>query len=243
MNKKYFMKMIGLLVLGAIFGFVSKSVLSKLDNNFFIKINSNISNVVVDYNIYLFIGLIFIFFLPAVYFYRKGKKDLLIIDDLSDAKYYYKINVGQKNINKGLFLNIFFLVMNFILLGLVYNYKIKNMLIVIGLFLLNVIFYSYLEISSINLVKSIKPHLKGDPTALNFDKVFFKSCDEAEKESVYKSSRFAYQFSKISGIVLLLITLVSQILLKTGFFPILVVSLYFIFLIGSYSYYLIYKTD
>lgn len=243
MNKKYILKMLGLLILGAIFGFLSAIFLSRLDNNFFIIIDNNISNFIIDYKIYLFIILILIFFLPTLYFYQKAKKDLIVVDDLSDDDYYDKINEGQKNINKGLFLNILFIIMNFILLGLVYNYEIKNILIVSILFLINILMASFLEISSINLVKSINPHLKGDPTSFNFDKVFFKSCDEAEKESIYKSSRFAYQFSKISGIILLVITLLGQILLKTGFFPILIAAIYFILLIGSYSYYLIYKTS
>ncbi|MGM0379079.1 MAG: DUF3169 family protein [Bacillota bacterium] len=243
MNKKYILKMLGLLILGAIFGFLSATFLSKLDNNFFIIIDNNISNFIIDYKIYLFIILIFIFFLPTLYFYNKAKKDLLTVNDLSDDEYYDKMILGQKNINKGLFLNILFIVMNFLLLGLVYNYDLKNILVVSVLFLINILMASFLEISAVNFLKSINPHLKGDPTSLSFDKVFFKSCDEAEKESIYKSSRFAYQFSKISGIALLVVTLLAQMFFKTGFFPISISAIYFILLIGSYSYYLIYKTN
>ena len=98
--------------------------------------------------------------------------------------------------------------------------------------------YAYLGFWQTRFVKTVKlahPEKKGDPSSPKFHRQWLESCDEAEREIVYRSSYKAYIQMQNRWIpMLLLITMFGHLLFNTGIMAIVAVSFICLLLTSSY---------
>ncbi len=85
--------------------------------------------------------------------------------------------------------------------------------------------YNYFwQIRYVKLVQKTHPEKKGDPASLKFQEQWLESCDEAEKEIIYRSAYKTYMTVNRTIPVLLAGTMVAHLYLDTGIFAVVVVS-------------------
>ena len=87
----------------------------------------------------------------------------------------------------------------------------------------------------VKLLQCVHPEKRGDISSKNFQKQWLESCDEAEKEVIYQSSYKTYIFMSKCIAVLLLVTMISHLLFKTGVMAILVVGVMYLVMAVKYS--------
>jgi len=94
---------------------------------------------------------------------------------------------------------------------------------------------SLIQQKSVNFGKELSPEKKGSVYDIKFQDKWMKSCDEAERYTVYKCSFKTFKTMQIVGIVLWLICLLGQMFLETGVFATIIVTIYLIVQTSVYS--------
>lgn len=87
----------------------------------------------------------------------------------------------------------------------------------------------------VDLRKKLSPEKQGSIFDFRFDKKWEASCDEAEKQAMYKAAYKAFQATNMTCIVVWLIALLAQIIVQTGVFPVVCVCTIWMVLNVSYS--------
>ena len=77
---------------------------------------------------------------------------------------------------------------------------------------------------------------EGEPGDKNWQQLYFDSLDEAEKMSVYKASKKAMQAGCKGCIVLMIVSLISNVLFHTGTFVIFILMVLYIFIELTYEF-------
>ena len=242
MNKKTIFKMIFLTIIGGGAGFIISLGLLKLNNTETTNIAATIGDFIVENNLVMFLLLLIIFYLPSVYLFIKGKRVFVDLDNLSDEDYEIQTKLGQRKLDMVLPLNGIFMIFNFMLFGMTFAKLTNNEMVITSVFMVNILLSSMLEIITIRFMQKLDTRLKGDPTSLKFSKDFLESCDEAEKLKIYKSGYYAFQFTKRISLAFLVFTILCNLLLDTGGFPVFVSGSLMLAIIASYSYYSILKS-
>lgn len=102
------------------------------------------------------------------------------------------------------------------------------------IFILCYFYDLYLSVRYVKAIQAAHPEKKGDPTSSKFQEQWVESCDEAEKEIIYKSAYKTYVILNKTIPILLLLTLVANMFLNTGILAVLVVAV--IYLITGITY-------
>ncbi|MBC2722853.1 DUF3169 family protein [Desulfosporosinus sp.] len=236
MNRKTIFKMVFLMGIGGVIGIILSLGLLKLHQPNYIRSFVQIGDFFVRNSFAFYIGLILCLFLPAVYQYVKAKRNynqINISDDRADA--YEK--AGEDSFNLSMLINGVFLILNMMLFGMTFDKTRGDFLLVMFLFMFSVICASVLEIVAIRYIQKVDNRLKGEPTSLRFHKDFLESCDEAEKLRIYKCGYNAFQVSKNVSLGFIVITMISNITLETGTFPIFISCMIMLIQVTSYNYY------
>ena len=235
MNMKTIFKMILMMGIGGVIGIISAFGLLKLSQSEFMIIISQFGNFFINNVLVFDIGLIICLFLPAVYQYVKAKRNYNHIIDISDDNADFYERAGERSFNLSMLINGVFLILNFMLFGMTFEKNRDGLSLI--LFLSSVICASVLEIIAIRYIQKFDNRLKGEPTSFRFHKDFLESCDEAEKLKIYKCGYNAFQTSKNASPGLIIITMISNITLNTGTFPIFISCVIMLIQVTSYNYY------
>lgn len=178
--------------------------------------------------------------LASVLFYIKGKKMYKKWNG-DDEDYIMKI---EKILSIGSILLSFSLVLSFINYTVTFSYikAMNNILlqfVVIGGYLLvMLVFYIIMQQQYVNLAKIINPEKRGSAFDFKFNKKWTDSCDEAEKQALYRASHKTYNITQIVCLALCIILFLTDQTFNTGVLPIIVVSIIWLVLVSSYSYFL-----
>lgn len=78
-------------------------------------------------------------------------------------------------------------------------------------------------------------HKEGEPGDKNWQQIYFNSLDEAEQMAAYKASRKAMQAGCKGCIVLMIVSLISNVLFHTGTFVIFILMILYIFIELTYE--------
>ena len=98
--------------------------------------------------------------------------------------------------------------------------------------------YEYFwQIRYVKLLQKTHPEKKGEPSSLKFQEQWLESCDEAEKEIIYRSAYKAYMTVNRTVPVLLVGTMVAHLYFDTGMFAVVVVSVIWLLMQFTYSHY------
>lgn len=92
----------------------------------------------------------------------------------------------------------------------------------------------YLSVRYVKMVQKAHPEKQGDPSSMKFQEQWVESCDEAEKEIIYKSAYKTYIILNKTIPALLLLTMLANLFLNTGIMAVLIVAV--IYLITGLTY-------
>ena len=98
-------------------------------------------------------------------------------------------------------------------------------LIFCGVFIALQLITTFIQRRQIEFTKEINPELKGDALDVNFHKTWLKSCDEQQREQVYKAAYKTFSMNNILFPVLFTVLMIGQLFLQIGITPILVAGL------------------
>ncbi|WP_202710482.1 DUF3169 family protein [Sporosalibacterium faouarense] len=237
MNRKTILRILLLMGIGGVIGLILSFGLMKLNQYNHMKILEEISDFFIEYTVLIYIVLFVCLFLPAVFQYIKAKKNYDRTALVSDDEIDTFESKGEYAFQLSMLINGVFLILNLMLFGMTFNRTRENLLLVLFLFLFSSICAAVLEIIAIRYIQEIDNRLKGKPTSLKFNKEFLESCDEAEKFRIYKSGYHAFQFSRNASLGLIVLTILCNIVLSTGVFPVFVSCMIMLIQITSYNYY------
>ena len=214
--------MVFLMGIGGVIGIILSFGLLKLHQTEYISIAAQFGDFFVKNSLAFHVGLILCLFLPAVYLYVKAKRNYNQITSISDDRADAYEKAGEDSFNLSMLINGVFLILNMMLFGMTFDKTRGDFLLISFLFMFSVICASVFEIVAIKYIQKIDSRLKGEPTSLRFHKDFLESCDEAEKLRIYKCGYNAFQLSKNVSLGFIVITIISNITLDTGTFPIFI---------------------
>lgn len=126
------------------------------------------------------------------------------------------------------------LVLQVMIFGIGFDRQNPFVLWSVAVFLISTISMTCLEIVVIKQVKKMNPLKKGDPADFSFAKTWEDSCDEAERLQIYRCGYKAFQVTRYSLLVGLVVAFMGKINMGTGSMPIVLLGV--IMLIQSISY-------
>lgn len=119
------------------------------------------------------------------------------------------------------------------------EYDTDTFLIALGAVFLHMVYglvaCCIIQQKAVNLSKEINPEKCGSVYDMKFQDKWLENCDEAERFTVYKCSFKTFKVMQITGIVLWLICLISQMTFGTGVFATIMVTIYLIIQTSVYS--------
>lgn len=96
------------------------------------------------------------------------------------------------------------------------------------------IYEGFWQVRYVKTIQIAHPYMKGDPSDRNFQKKWMESCDEAEREMIYRSSYKTYMTLNKCIPVLLVVTMLSHLFFQTGIMAVIAVAA--IWLLVSLTY-------
>lgn len=103
------------------------------------------------------------------------------------------------------------------------------------LFVVVMIYMSIWNVRYIKYVQSIHPEKKGDPSTLKFQKEWLDSCDEAEKELIYKSAYKTYMTAAQIIPLMMVGAMILHLFFDTGLLAILIPAVLMVILSVTYT--------
>lgn len=179
--------------------------------------------------------------LGEVYLYKLKnicKKITCAEDEECDFLEYQEEKVGAVGLN----FSIVFMVCSFIFLSFGYSTDYigssesarSGFLFTCIVFCICGIYEGFWQMRYVKTIQIAHPYMKGDPSERNFQKKWLESCDEAEREMIYRSSYKAYMTLNKCIPVLLVVTMLSHLFFQTGILAVLAVAA--IWLLVSLTY-------
>lgn len=102
------------------------------------------------------------------------------------------------------------------------------------IFILCYIYNAFWQVRLVKQVQRVYPDKKGDPASVKFQMQWLESCDEAEREIIYRSAYNSYIMINRIVPILLLITMLGQLIFNTGILSVIVVAVIWLSVNASY---------
>ena len=96
------------------------------------------------------------------------------------------------------------------------------------------IYEGFWQVRYVKAIRIAHPYMEGDPSDRNFQKKWLESCDEAEREMIYRSSYKTYMTLNKFIPVLLVVTMICHLFFQTGILAVFAVAA--IWLLVSFTY-------
>ena len=157
-----------------------------------------------------------------------GRKILRSEDEECDILDYQEEKTGAIGMN----ISIIVLVCSFIFLSFGYSADyIKStesartgFLYTCIVFCICGIYEGFWQVRYVKAIQIAHPYMKGDPSDKNFQKKWLESCDEAEREMIYRSSYKTYMRLNKFIPVLLVVTMICHLFFQTGILAVFAVA-------------------
>lgn len=230
---KYGLILLVCAVVGGVFGFISAMAEEPLVA--LRMLAANLSEMICRYLFVEFVVLLVILIVFGESNLRKMKnhcKALETAEDEEADRIEYEMEKdsawGVGTLNVIAFLSMVFLATGYSMEYIKSLVDLKEGLGFLGACVLFIIIYAYNGFWSVRQVKlqqKYDPTKKGDPTSTKFTEQWVESCDEAEKEMIYRSSYKSYLALSKWIPVLMLVTMLSHLVWNTGVMAIIVVGI------------------
>lgn len=110
----------------------------------------------------------------------------------------------------------------------------ENMLAACLIFLACYIYDGFWQVRFVKLIQMAYPEKKGDPSSGKFQQQWLDSCDEAEKELIYRSAYTSYIRTSKTIPILLVFTMLGHLFFDTGIMAIVMVASIWLIIAVSY---------
>ncbi len=235
---KYLIGLVGIYLIGFIGGFAAFKVRNILTNEAMLQGIFNVITKVIPW-IYVMVNVLVFVIGIAIYFNAKkmvdswdGEEE----DTLDTVE--KKLNVVTVSYNIVTVLNCFFYG---VMIEICEMPKVSTMNIPLSVFA-NISFLGFLAMNLVvgklvvDLIKRINPERNAVSIfEKNFEKQWEDSSDEAQKMILYKAGYAAYRAANMVCTAMWIITLMAQLIYKTGIFPMFCVCVIWVTLIGTNS--------
>ena len=226
---KITLKMAAGAVVGAILG-VGASVLLSIINhgNSFKQTVQDLSTGIQNL---IFPGLLLItvasIALQEIYYSRL--KNICNSLETADDEAFDKLDYKEEKTGSVLMtINLLSYICSIVLLAFGYSTNYLRNIIALGscfAFLICIFYDGIMQARYIRLVQKTHPEKRGDISSMRFQQQWLESCDEAEKEVIYRSAYDAFSFTGKCISFLLLLTMLSHLFFHTGVLAIIVVGI------------------
>lgn len=165
-----------------------------------------------------------------------GQKVMETEDEECDRWEYEEEKVGAK----GAIANVLSQIFGFLAISAGYSLKYmaegnyQSFLKVCIVFVVCEIYNSFWQVRYVKLIQKIHPEKQGDPSSLKFQKEWLESCDEAEREIIYRSAYTSYMAVSKSIPFFLILAMLGHLFFDTGLMAIVMVALVWLVLTISY---------
>lgn len=105
----------------------------------------------------------------------------------------------------------------------------------LAIFVLSYVWIFYVSGRVVKLEKQINPEKKGNIFDTKFQKQWIASCDEAEKQMIYQCGFRAYRVGHMVCMLLWVVSLLAQMWLGTGVFPVVCICVIWLAMMLSYQ--------
>ena len=241
-NKNSYLKLLLITGISALFSGVIGASGYILFSNSGEKIGITLSSIMVQIQNYMLPALILLTIVSVIigeYSCRKlkfiGEQILKTEDEECDSWEYKEEKIGAFGLN----MNILSQVLGIMLLVTGYSSSyieeyVGRFLCACVIFMLCEGYDSIWQIRYVKITQHNHPEKQGDPTSKKFQQQWLDSCDEAEKERIYKSSYKTYLIINRSMPVLIFGTMILHLFFDTGILATVVVAI--MWLIATFSY-------
>lgn len=134
-------------------------------------------------------------------------------------------------------INILSQVLSIVLLAFGYSFDyLKNLLALTtcAIFIACFVYDGLMQARYIKLLQQTHPEKRGDVSSLRFQQQWLDSCDEAEKEVIYRSAYKAYISTTQAIGLLLVLTMLAHLFFHTGILAIVTVGIIYLILTLTY---------
>lgn len=230
-------KMLLWALIGAVFGVVSSGLLDQaVSSGFSTWIQKYVWQTILDQILWIHLIVSVGFVGAGGYFFLKAKKILAVFKGEKDDD---ELEILERSFDQSLYVTLTLVTSYFAINMMILSVEIVNesskIIGVVGLFIISMILASYLEIKSIRMIQEKDPKHVGDPASLDFSKQWIETCDEVERIIIYKSAYKSYEMTKYLLYGLICMTMLTQLTLDTGIYPVIIVGCIWIFNSVTYN--------
>ena len=243
-KKTFLLYSLLLFILGALGGFLGVFAMDNL-LPFFSEHKTSIIKMLQQFQLQLFpwimLSISILCFIIGELNIQKGKKQITAWDGEDDAH----IAIADCYLNRVfLITNILLIITNILLAAITYNlfHQIDNKTDVTMIFV-SIIFYFFglfigmlQQNRALKLLKEYAPEKQGSLYDKNFKNVWFESCDEAERDMIYKASYKTFQFMNTILNVFLTVTTLVGMFIPIGILCAITVGIIWLLMSGCYMY-------
>jgi len=232
-QKRDSFKIIKLVLIGLIIGFLSPILFR------FINLPTDFLKLTIEQATFIQLGAVLIIYIPTIICIRKANQHFNRIDETVDDENDWHSKKGSKRLFQARLLNRLFIILSFMALGIAIDFNLPELspyhVISLVIFIGSVYLAVKNDIKIVRIIQSYNPMKKGDPLSFRFNKEYYSSMDEAEKNQIYRASFHTYLFMENTLFILLVLSICGKIYFRFGNGPIYIIGL--IWLIQSSAYF------
>ena len=228
--RKSFIKIVGWLILGAIFG-IAGSFINQRWQLMEELAQRDIFSSIQPYFFWIHVIGTGLLLLISFSCYVQSKRIMTSPDLEEDEALSDKLDQFQ---HRALTSSMVAMILNFVTFGVSVEVGNLRILVSVGVFILVMLLSSLIDLLVIKQVREQDPMKKGDPSKMRFDKEWLESCDEAEKMLIYQSAYRTFSLMKQVLMFSVVAAMVSKMIFDTG--NVLILVLGTIWLIHNLSY-------
>lgn len=109
-----------------------------------------------------------------------------------------------------------------------------SFLVACVIFIAIYVYLYFWQIRYVKLLQKTHPEKKGDPSSPKFQEQWLDSCDEAEKEVIYRSAYKAYMTVNRTIPVILILVMLANLYFDTGMLAVIVLAV--IWMLAQFTY-------
>lgn len=165
------------------------------------------------------------------------ERQLAADDDECDRLEYEEEKVGAFATNLNVLsqvLSIFFLTFGYSMKYIEAESHAYPFLVACVIFIVSYVYLYFWQIRYVKLLQKTHPEKKGDPSSPKFQEQWLDSCDEAEKEVIYRSAYKAYMTVNRTIPVILILVMLANLYFDTGMLAVIVLAV--IWMLAQFTY-------
>lgn len=158
-------------------------------------------------------------------------------DEECDRLEYEEEKVGAFATNLSVLsqvLSIFFLTFGYSMKYIEVENHAYSFLVACVIFIAIYVYLYFWQIRYVKLLQKTHPEKKGDPSSPKFQEQWLDSCDEAEKEVIYRSAYKAYMTVNRTIPVILILVMLANLYFDTGMLAVIVLAV--IWMLAQFTY-------